>query len=145
MIVAHGSRFGGHALYVKDGKVRYTYNFLGIDEKHFTADLPSPGKHIVGVEFTREGTDEDQQGVGTTELYVDDEQADEGPMRAIGVQFSLCGEGLTVGYDGGDRVTTDYPHRFEFTNGEIIQVVFDVAGGTYADAENQLTALMARD
>jgi arylsulfatase len=66
-------------------------------------------------------------------------------MRTSAVQFSLCGEGLTVGHDGGDRVTTNYPHRLEFASGKIVQVVFDVAGGTYADAETELAALLARD
>ena len=30
MIFAHGSRFGGHALFIKDRKLHYVYNFLGI-------------------------------------------------------------------------------------------------------------------
>ena len=30
VIFAHGSRFGGHALFVKDGRLIYAYNFLGI-------------------------------------------------------------------------------------------------------------------
>src|SRR5262249_17891550 len=28
VIFAHGSRFGGHALFIKDGKLHYVYNFL---------------------------------------------------------------------------------------------------------------------
>jgi hypothetical protein len=30
VIFANGSRFGGHALYLKDGKITHCYNFLGI-------------------------------------------------------------------------------------------------------------------
>ena len=30
VIFAHGSRFGGHALFIKDKKLHYVYNFLGI-------------------------------------------------------------------------------------------------------------------
>ena len=30
VIFAHGSRFGGHALFIKDRKLYYVYNFLGI-------------------------------------------------------------------------------------------------------------------
>jgi arylsulfatase len=30
VIFAHGSRFGGHALFIKDKKLYYVYNFLGI-------------------------------------------------------------------------------------------------------------------
>ena len=31
VLFAHGSRFGGHALYVKDNRLHYVYNFVGID------------------------------------------------------------------------------------------------------------------
>jgi hypothetical protein len=40
-------------------------------------------------------------------------------MRVMAIQFSLCGEGLTIGYDGGDTVSRHYPHRFEFNDGVI--------------------------
>ena len=30
VIFAHGSRFGGHAIFIKDRKLYYVYNFLGI-------------------------------------------------------------------------------------------------------------------
>ena len=30
MLFAHGSRFGGHALYIKDRKLKYVYNFVGL-------------------------------------------------------------------------------------------------------------------
>ena len=44
VIFAHGSRFGGHALFVKDGKVTYAYNFLGIPpEDRISAPVPTAG------------------------------------------------------------------------------------------------------
>ena len=55
VIFAQGSRFGGYSMFVKDGKLTYVYNFLGIPpEQTLTADAPAPGRHIVGVEFTKE-------------------------------------------------------------------------------------------
>jgi len=36
VIFAHGSRFGGHSLFIKDKKLYYVYNFLGIK--------PEPGQ-----------------------------------------------------------------------------------------------------
>ena len=30
VLFAHGSRFGGHALYVKDNRLHYVYNFVGM-------------------------------------------------------------------------------------------------------------------
>lgn len=63
--------------------------------------------------------------------------------RSGSALFSLCGEGLCIGYDSGDAVSSDYAgSRFEFTNGEIIKVVFDVA---YVDVERHLAAAMGRD
>lgn len=61
------------------------------------------------------------------------------------VQFSLCGEGLCIGYDGGDAVRREYSPKFEFTGGEIVQVVFDVADEAYLNAETRLASLMARE
>ena len=31
VIFAHGSRFGGHSLFIKEKKLHYVYNFLGIN------------------------------------------------------------------------------------------------------------------
>ena len=60
--------------------------------------------------------------------------------------FSLCGEGLCIGYDSGDAVSSEYVgSRFEFTGGEITKVVFDIADDAYVDVEAHLAAAMARD
>ena len=34
---AHGSRFGGHALYVKDNRLHYVYSYVGIIEQKVDA------------------------------------------------------------------------------------------------------------
>jgi arylsulfatase len=104
-----------------------------------------PGKRIFGVDFAREGTDEVDQPYGTTKLYVDDTVVDKGPMKVIAVQFSLCGEGLCIGYDGGDAVSREYGSNFDFRGGTIHKVVFDVSDAEYLDAETSMASLMARD
>ena len=38
VLFAHGSRFGGHALYVKDNRLHYVYNFVGSLEQKIVAD-----------------------------------------------------------------------------------------------------------
>lgn len=102
VIFAQGSRFGGHAMFIKDGRLHYTYNFRGLgDEQTLVADLPDSGAHIFGIDFGREGVDEQHQPVGTTTLHIDDRAVGEMPMRMMAIQFSLCGEGLRIGYDGG--------------------------------------------
>jgi arylsulfatase len=67
-------------------------------------------------------------------------------MRTLLLQYTLCGEGLCVGYDGGDSVSKLYEgSRFPFTGGTIGKVVFDLADDQYLDVERQLAALLARD
>ncbi len=56
VIFAHGSRFGGHALFIKDKKLHYVYNFLGFKpEQKFVSPELQPGKYMLGMEFVKEG------------------------------------------------------------------------------------------
>ena len=102
VIVAQGSRFGGYTLFVKDGKLTYVYNFLGIPpEQTLTVDAPSPGSHIVGVESTKERGRASRAHRQSLKLHIDDEDVGDGDRTMA--PYSLCGEGLCVGYDGGER------------------------------------------
>jgi hypothetical protein len=69
----------------------------------------------------------------------------EGELGTMTGHFALCGEGLCIGYDGGDAVSSMYRPKFEFTEGEIIQIVFDVGDDAYIDVERHFAAAMARD
>src|SRR6185503_11347273 len=65
VIFAHGSRFGGHALFIKDGKLHYVYNFLGIKpEQKFVSEKLAPGKHALGMSFTREKSGQYGESIG---------------------------------------------------------------------------------
>jgi hypothetical protein len=146
VIFAHGSRFGGHALFVKDNKLWYVYNFLGIPpEQQFVAEGLTPGRHVLGVEFEKERQGEHGESHGTTRVYVDDQVVAEGPMRTQTGHFSLCGEGLCIGRDGGDTVTREYRPQFPFTGGRIVKVEFNTGDDAYIDLERHLAAAMARD
>jgi hypothetical protein len=97
------------------------------------------------VAFTKERAGEHHEPIGKLELYVDDEVGDEMEIKTMASRYSLCGEGLCVGYDGGDAVSSEYKPEFEFTGGEILKVVYDVADDAYVDVERHLEAAMARD
>ena len=45
VIIAQGGRFGGWAVYAKDGTAKFVYNVLGIHEFATEADAPDPGRH----------------------------------------------------------------------------------------------------
>jgi len=146
VIVAQGSRFGGYSLFVKGGKLNFVYNFLGIPpEQVVNCDAPKSGKHIVGVEFIKEKQGKYNESLGKLKLYVDDKSMAEASMSTMSGRYSLCGEGLCVGYDGGDAVSSQYMPKFEFTGGKIIKVVYDIADDVYVDVEKEMAAAMARD
>ena len=68
VIFAHGSRFGGHALFLKDQKLWYVYNFLGVPpEQQFVSEALEPGKYVLGMEFTKESMGQYHESIGTDE------------------------------------------------------------------------------
>src|SRR5262249_16107067 len=74
VIFAMGTRFGGHALFIKDHKLHYVYNFLGIPpEQHVvSSDTLKPGKQTLGMEFIRETKGPHGENVGKAKLYIND-------------------------------------------------------------------------
>jgi len=146
VIFAHGSRFGGHSLFIKDQKLYYVYNFLGIQpEQKFVSGVLTPGKHSLGVAFTREKAGKYGESLGKAQLYVDDKPVAEGPMRAQVGHFTLCGDGLCIGYDSADKVSEEYEAPGTFTGGTILAVAVDVGQESYADLERLAAAALARD
>ncbi|WP_374461159.1 arylsulfatase [Microbacterium sp.] len=147
VIFAQGSRFGGHSLYIKDGRLTYCYNFLGVPPLYLiSAPIALTGRHVLGVEFTKQSMGEHREGLGPLALYIDDQKVAEEQIRTVLGHFSLSGEGLCIGYDSADAVSPEYQgERFEFRDGEIKKVVFDIADDAYLDLEAHLAAAMARD
>ncbi len=146
IVFAQGSRFGGYAMFVKGGKLFFVYNFLGIPpEQRLTCAAPALGRHIVGVEFIKERIGEQGEAQGQMTLYVDEEAVATGPFRTQTGHYALCGEGLCIGYDSGDAVSSEYKPKFPFTGGRVVKVIYDVAEDVYIDLERQLAAAMARD
>jgi hypothetical protein len=146
ILFAHGSRFGGHALFIKDKKLWYVYNFLGIppEQQIVSPDELAPGKYTVGMEFTKERTGEHGELYGATKLYVNDQAVAEGPMRAQYGVFGLGG-GPSVGRASGDPVSQEYQPPFAFTGGTIQGVAVSVGSDVYLDLEKVAAAALARD
>jgi arylsulfatase len=146
VIFAHGSRFGGHALFIKDKKLHYVYNFLGIKpEQKFISEELAPGKYTLGMEFVRESSGPNAESIGKTKLYVNDKVVAEGPMRAQVGKFTLAGDGLCVGNDSADAVSEDYKSPGTFKGGEILFVVVTTEGKQYLDLEKLAAAAFSLD
>ena len=81
VIIAQGGRFGGWALYVKDGHARFVYNVLGMQEFVTEATEPLPaGSSQVRAEFAYDGGGLAKGGDLT--LYYDGRAVGSGPHRA---------------------------------------------------------------
>jgi arylsulfatase len=144
VIFAHGSRFGGHSLFIKDKKLCYVYNFLGIPpEQKFVSGELKPGKYTLGMEFIRKRGK--YRSIGTTKLYVNDKVAAEGPMRAQVGKFTLCGDGLCIGYDSGDSVSHEYTTPGTFKGGTILGVAVTVEDDQYLNLELEAAAILHRE
>ncbi len=149
VIFAHGSRFGGHALYVKDNRLHYVYNFVGSLEQKVVAteDVPTGENLILAVFFDKDG--EEPRGVasGILSLYHGDRKVGEGRIKTQPGKFAIAGEGLCIGRDKGEPVTDDYPGSppWQFTGGMIERVAVDVSGEPYIDLEREAEAMLARE
>jgi arylsulfatase len=146
VIFAHGSRFGGHSLFIKDKKLYYVYNFLGIKpEQQFISGELQPGKYTLGMEFSREKAGQYKESLGTTKLYVNDQVVAQGPMRAQVGKFTLSGDGLCIGYDSADAVSQEYMGPAKFKGGTILAVGITVEQAQYLDLAKVAMAAFAVD
>jgi len=146
VIFAHGSRFGGHSLFIKDRKLHYVYNFLGIkpEQKLVSTEL-APGKYTLGMEFNREKAGPHGESLGKATLYVNDTVAAQGDLKTQAGKFTLSGDGLCIGRDSGDAVSEDYKTPGEFKGGRILFVGVTVEQAQYLDLEKLAAAALAVD
>ncbi len=144
VIFAHGSRFGGHSLFIKDHKLYYVYNFLGIKpEQVFSSPPLKPGTYTFGAEFTKDSTGKNGESIGTLKLYVNDKMVAQGPMRTQAGKFTLAGDGLCIGYDSGDAVSGLYTAPGTFKGGTIQGVAVTTQKAPYSQLEAEAEAKRA--
>jgi hypothetical protein len=149
VLFAHGARFGGHALYVKDNRLHYVYSFVGSFEQKVVADtdLPTGENLILSASFDKDGEDPPGVATGILSLYHADKKVGEARIKTQPGKFVIGGEGLCVGRDSGAGVTDDYPGvlPWPFTGGTITRVAVDVSGDPYIDLEREAQAMLMRE
>jgi hypothetical protein len=147
VLFAQGSRFGGHTLYIKDHRLRYVNNFVGMVEQQVVAteDVPVGENLILSAAFDKDGEEAPGTATGMLSLYYGDKKVGEGRIKTQPGIFSV-GSGVTVGRSTG-AVTTDYPgdRPWRFTGGTINRVAIDVSGEPYVDLERQAEAMLAQE
>ena len=146
VLFSHGARFGGHALYAKDGKLKYVYNWVGMFEQivESTERIPT-GQVVLSASFDREG--DTMPAEGTLTLYFGDRQVGQSRIKTQPGKFSIAGEGLNVGKDTAEPVSDDYPGSspWPFTGGTILRAAVDVSGTPFVDLAEEARMAFARD
>jgi arylsulfatase len=131
VLLAHGSWFAGYSLYVKERRLHYVHNYLGLAEYRISSceEIPS-GATTLRFQFTRTG---EHRGVGR--LFIGNRQVGEGQIpRTVPAVIETSGEGLCCGYDSGLPVTEAYRAPFRFT-GTIKRVEVEVEGAPRQDLD----------
>jgi arylsulfatase len=146
VIIAQGGRFGGWALYVKEGRARFVYNVLGLHEFPTEADEPIPaGRHQVRMEFAYDGGGLAKGGNVT--LFHDGRAVGTGRVEATQPMIFSADETTDIGNETGTTVTPDYTARTSRFTGRIHWVQLDVGTDDhdhYIDPEERLRIAMAR-
>ena len=110
VLFSQGSRFGGHALYIKDDRLHYVNSFVGMFEQTIvsTEPVPTGTNLILSASFVKEGTGHRSRRASCP-LYHGETKVGEGRIKTQPGGYMIAGEGLAVGRDVGDPVTQDYP------------------------------------
>jgi hypothetical protein len=146
VLFSHGARFGGHALYLKDGRLKYVYNWVGMFEQVVESDqMITPGRAIFSATFDREG--DTMPAEGTLTLHIGETKVGEARIKTQPGKFSIAGEGLNIGRDSGEPITDDYPGEspWPFIGGTIHKAVVDVSGAPFVDLAQEAAMAFARD
>ena len=127
VIVAQGGNIGGWSLYAKDGKLKYCYNLLGVQQFYAESNNPlPPGNHQVRMEFAYAGGGLGKGGTAT--LYVDGKKAGDGKIGATAAMVFSADDGCDVGVDTAAPVSPDYGSRGNEFSGRVKGVQLAIAG-----------------
>jgi len=146
VIIAQGGRFGGWALYARDGRAKFVYNTLGIQEYTTAADDAIPaGTCQVRMEFAYDGGGLAKGGAVT--LYYDGEPAGTGRVESTQPMIFSADETTDIGHESGTTVTPDYTAQDSRFTGRINWVQLDVGTDDhdhFIDPDERLRIAMAR-
>lgn len=130
VLLAHGSPFGGHVLYVRNNRLHYTYNSVGLPEQRIVATTAVPvGRDVIlSAAFDHDGEDHRGVATGMLSLWYGEQMVARERLRTQPGTFVISGGGSSARRDGCSRATFDYPagSPSRFTGGTITRIAVDV-------------------
>jgi arylsulfatase A-like enzyme len=144
VLICHGSNEGGYTLFVKDNKLHYVHNYVGVQAFHVESDDMVPeGRSLLRYEFEPTGKPDFAKGKGVpgrARLYINGKLAGEADLpMTVPLLIGIAG-GLAVGRNPGSSVSQLYRPPFAF-NGTIFKVTADISGHTLQDADEERNAV----
>jgi arylsulfatase len=115
MLITQGGVSGGWALYIRDGRLCFDYNYDGVERYHLFAARPAPlGAKTLVARFDYDGVAGKGLGQGgTLTFFADGARMGEGRLpRTLRGLFAV-NEGMDIGADYGSPVG-NYPMPFPF-------------------------------
>jgi arylsulfatase len=121
VVVGHGSLSGGYALYLKDRRLHYHYNFVGTEHTTVSASVELPiGKSVAVLTSTPNGF-----GGADVELRYGDVPVGAGTVpRTTPVTYGMSP--FCVGYQGQAPITPALTGRAAVSHDVVTRVVIDV-------------------
>jgi arylsulfatase len=133
VLVAAGGNVGGYALFVKDGKPSFEYNYFTVERfKIVSNDTLTPGKHTIRFEFRYDGGGVGKGGTGR--LVVDGREVARGRIEKTILGRFSADETFDTGEDTGSPVSNAYRGPFPF-EGTIMKTEIDLAPEKLGAAE----------
>lgn len=131
VLLHHGNRHGGYALYVASGRLHYTHNYLGLQSWTISAEVDVPtGDVVLAAELAVTGPPDFLAGHGSpyeVRLFHGDEVVGTGELPwTVPNLYTIVG--MSCGYAAYDSVRPEaFLAPFAFT-GTIDKVVLDLSG-----------------
>ncbi len=115
VIVAVGGNIAGYALYIKDSKLYYTYNFFNKERFTIVSNSTLP-QGWLDIKMVYDQKSEEHGGGGTAALYVNNRKAGSGIIaKTVPIRFAVT-ETTDIGMDLGSPVTPDYEGPFAYND-----------------------------
>jgi arylsulfatase len=146
VIITQGGSVGGWSLYAHEDKLKYCFNFFGIEHYIIASDTPIPaGAHQVRMEFAYDGGGLAKGGDVT--LYYDGKPVGAGRVeKTIPMGYS-ADEACDVGSDTGSPASPDYGPTGNKFSGQIEWVQIDIGDDSHDHLirpEDRFNIAMAR-
>ena len=127
VIIAQGGRFGGWAVYAKDGRAKFVYNTLGIQEFATVRRRPDPRRSPPSPDGIRLRRRRARQGRRRSRSTTTEILSGTGRVEHTQPMIFSADETTDIGYEFGTTVDTrlQRPHTSRFT-GELHWVQLDV-------------------